>query len=70
MIDFGMAKEVSEKDSDRVILGTKLYMAPEIFEQEGDESPYGTPCDIWAVGILMYFSLSGHYPFFCFEIEN
>lgn len=65
-----MSKKVLEKDSERVIVGTEMYMAPEIFDQEGDESPYGTSCDIWAVGILMYFMNSGHYPFFGFEIKD
>ena len=32
LIDFGMAKKVSEKDSDRVVVGTETYLAPEVFD--------------------------------------
>jgi serine/threonine protein kinase len=45
-------------------------MAPEILDQSGDENPYQPPCDIWAIGVLMYVLLCGHFPFFGFEVED
>ena len=40
-------------------LGTKLYMAPEIFEDE----PYDKKVDTWALGVLTYIMLTSAYPF-------
>ena len=70
LIDFGLAKMIKDKDEQKLIVGSELYMAPEIFDQDGDESPYGPPCDIWAVGILMFRLLSGQFPFQGFEVQN
>lgn len=45
------------------IRGTLAYMAPEIFSRE-----YGKAIDIWALGVISYYLLSGgRYPF---EITN
>ena len=38
--------------------GTQLYMSPEVIDQKYDKS-----CDLWAVGVLTYFLLSGNFPF-------
>ena len=40
-----------------------LYMAPEIFEKEGDASVYEGPVDMWAAGVIMYQLVSGKVPF-------
>ena len=44
----------------RGFCGTLNYMAPEIID--GDDYKAG-PVDIWALGVLLYFSLSSFYPF-------
>ena len=36
------------------MIGTMLYMAPEIFEKEGDMNVYEAPVDMWAAGVIMY----------------
>jgi serine/threonine protein kinase len=36
-------------------------MAPEIFNEEGNWDSY--PCDIWAIGVMMYYFIQGDYPF-------
>ena len=60
LIDFGFAKMFgSENNKYLEILGSPLYMAPEIvLKQE-----YGCQCDIWSCGIVAYFLLSGTLPY-------
>ncbi|KAH8830929.1 kinase-like protein [Flagelloscypha sp. PMI_526] len=44
------------------VVGTPDYIAPEIFAQKG----YGTECDIWSLGAILFECLVG-YPPFCSE---
>lgn len=63
IIDFGLART---KDCDLIgtaMVGTPYYMAPEVFETHGDENCYKPPVDIYALGIIMYELISGHFPF-------
>lgn len=51
LADFGIARVLSSnKSKASTRIGTPAYMAPEIFE----EKDYGTPVDIWALGIILY----------------
>jgi len=59
IIDFGFARIFDTKKGFDDILGTPIYMAPEIL---GNKS-YGIECDIWSLGVLIYFLLSGEFPF-------
>lgn len=56
LIDFGLSIRHQEKDSYRV--GSPLYMAP---EQIKGTFSYAT--DVWAIGIIMYFMVTGKHPF-------
>ncbi|KAJ3326350.1 hypothetical protein HDV06_000226 [Boothiomyces sp. JEL0866] len=59
--DFGLSRIVND-DEDymlRTTCGTPSYMAPEIYLKTG----HGKPVDIWAVGVMAYFLLSGCLPF-------
>ncbi len=62
VLDFGLAKRVDASDpqcSGRVALvGTPAYMAPESLDGTG-----GPSADIYAVGVLAYFLLTGSHPF-------
>ena len=52
LIDFGLA-EYTENFA-RLIAGSALYMAPEVLDE-----PYKERCDIWSLGVLTYFLLTG-----------
>jgi serine/threonine-protein kinase len=65
VLDFGLVKDVAAPSdmkltSDRAIAGTPLYMAPEsILSPES----VGPATDVYAVGCVAYFLLTGRAPF-------
>jgi calcium-dependent protein kinase len=58
--DFGMAAFCNEEEGETLSerCGTVSFLAPEVIKQK-----YGQSCDVWSVGVLAYFLLSGTYPF-------
>lgn len=60
--DFGLAAFI-ESDLDLTdIVGTPNYVAPEVISRDEADNEwlgYGTPVDVWAAGILMFWMLSG-----------
>ena len=57
LIDFGTAKEISDRTN--TIIGTPHYMAPEVILGEG----YSFQVDIWSIAICMYEFVCGGVPF-------
>ena len=55
LIDFGLSTYM---DKSKNIVGTPYYMAPEM--TEGRSYPQS---DIWSLGVIIYLSLTGKYPF-------
>ena len=62
LIDFGLSAYM---DKSKSIVGTPYYMAPEM--TEGHSYPQS---DIWSLGVIVYLSLTGKYPFEAKENEN
>ncbi len=58
LADFGISKILSDEML-TTNCGTPVYMAPEIWS--GVE--YNQKVDMWSVGVVMYYLLSGTHPF-------
>ena len=63
IIDFGMAKKMNSNQEGGLLIGTIEYVSPEIFRTRGAPRAYAPPCDMWAVGIIMYQLFTGLNPF-------
>lgn len=63
IIDFGLAKGKTDSDLTMVgtVVGSPRYMAPEQFSF--DERTDWARCDIYAVGVTLYYLLTGRLPF-------
>lgn len=59
LCDFGFAIKKSEIDTDKVTLGTYMYIAPEIFENDG----YSEASDIWALGCTIHIIITFRFLF-------
>ena len=58
IIDFGNAKHFEKNVSDKSIVGSTLYIAPETFmKKSGKES------DLWSAGVILYMLVVGCPPF-------
>jgi Tol biopolymer transport system component len=58
LMDFGAGGEESSRRVRCGIAGTPLYLAPELF----DESPATVRSDIYSLGVLLYFLVTGTHP--------
>jgi hypothetical protein len=57
LMDFGAGQPVVDADARR-LAGTPLYLPPERLAG----GPASTSCDIYALGVLLYFLVTGKYP--------
>jgi len=64
IMDFGLAQRLTAEEATLTgsgeILGTPAYMAP---EQVNKEHEIGPPCDVYALGVILYELLAGRRPF-------
>lgn len=63
VIDFGLSKIDSEDKHSGFLVGTPNFMSPEIYERDGDQFAYKPPCDMFAIGVIMYILVTGILPF-------
>lgn len=58
IVDFGLAKELKQGQTERVFCGSLGYIAPEVYMQE----PYAYEVDLFSFGVLLFKILSGKRP--------
>jgi len=58
IIDFGTAKIFEKNKTEKSIIGSSYYIAPEVLKQK-----YNEKCDTWSVGVILYMTLVGVAPF-------
>eukprot|EP01137_Pigoraptor_chileana_P014809 Opistho-2@69951 len=61
LCDFGFARIVGENSFMMSLVGTPAYVAPEVLDD--NEMGYQRSVDMWSVGVIIYVSLSGTFPF-------
>jgi len=67
LADFGMAKYAAEPEEEVTVVGTPMYVAPEVLSQSElhvPGNPYHPPVDMWGAGVILYILLVGYPPFF------
>ena len=58
IVDFGLSNRIKKNQKLRNVVGTPYFIAPEMLNGKYDEK-----CDIWSIGVILYYMLSGKYPF-------
>ena len=58
IIDFGTAKIFQKNKTEKTIIGSSYYIAPEVLRKK-----YNEKCDTWSVGVILYMTLAGCAPF-------
>jgi len=60
LTDFGFSCFFQPGEGQTQVLGSPLYMAPEIIESR---NPYDQKVDLWSLGVVTFILLSGRPPF-------
>ena len=58
IIDFGTAKIFHKNKTEKTVIGSSYYIAPEVLRKK-----YNEKCDTWSVGVILYMTLAGCAPF-------
>ena len=59
-IDFGFSTCIEADKKIKIFCGTPSYMAPQVIQRKEYR---GETADIWALGVLLFVSLTGIFPF-------
>ena len=68
IIDFGLSHIYNRKETNSLLsssVGSPYFMAPEVLNER-----YNSKCDVWSLGILFYFLISGIPPFYSDSIPE
>lgn len=57
--DFGFARKLDDQSLASTLVGSPLYVAPELL----DFKEYSSNADLWSVGCILYEMLTGEHPF-------
>ena len=60
-----MANFLHKVDEMKDVAGTPYYISPEVFRGNYDKR-----CDLWSIGVVAFFLLSGQYPFSGANLEE
>lgn len=58
LLDFGLSSRIKKNEKLNNTVGTAYFIAPETIKGEYDEK-----CDMWSIGVILYYILSGKFPF-------
>ena len=58
IVDFGLSSRIKKNQKLSNTVGTPYFIAPEMLNGGYDER-----CDIWSIGVILYYMLSGKFPF-------
>ena len=58
IIDFGTAKIFEKNKSEKAVVGSSYYIAPEVLKKQ-----YNEKCDTWSAGVILYMLICGRAPF-------
>ncbi|KAF9618318.1 hypothetical protein IFM89_000953 [Coptis chinensis] len=58
LADFGLAERISPGQSLSSMVGSPIYVAPEVFDEK-----YSEKVDIWSAGVILHTLLVGYLPF-------
>ena len=59
VMDFGLSKILGPNEKVNDGFGTLTYVAPEVLTRK----PYNKHVDIWSLGVIVFYTLSGTFPF-------
>jgi serine/threonine protein kinase len=60
LMDFSSSRPANVEDSSSEVVGTPLYMAPELFNGGRTNDPCS---DLYSLGVLLFYLLTGRYPY-------
>jgi predicted ATPase len=60
VLDFGVSKDLSAETTSNLVVGSPRYISP---EQLSNPGTVDARTDIWSIGVLLFFAITGHFPF-------